>query len=144
MSSVVSPELSEYLAFLHDVIAAYHERLSEATSPEVARQVMAGIADKEARYLGINRDANPQDFVSKFIERIGMRYRTFKVGDQDVNELECPYASIVHPRIRVSYPVCPVSILALGAARLANRNLLIASNHLTKTGAKYTIAPKGS
>jgi len=142
-SQVTIPsELNTYIAILHDIIAAYHERLSQAASPDVAAHFLATIADKQVRYLGLDKDSDPKKALETFLQNIGMKHQTFKIGDyKTVTRLECPYANVVHPRITAAHPICPISVLALATERITNKKLLIASNHLTPTGAEYTIAP---
>jgi hypothetical protein len=139
----VPNELTTYIAFLHDVISAYHQRLSDAASPKVAAQFLASIADKEMRYLGLDKDANPKEKLENMLQNMGMKYQTFRVGEQIVNKLECPFANVVHPRINSTNPICPVSILALGTERVGRKPMVIASNHLTRDGAEYKISPTG-
>jgi len=138
---VISTELNTYLAFLHDVIAAYHERLSETTSPKVASLFLASIADKESRNLGLDKEANPKKNVERLLENLGMKYESVKIGETTVDKLVCPFANVVHQRISATHPICPISVLALAAERIPGKRMVIASNQLTDTGAEYTIAP---
>lgn len=138
----ISDELTNYLAFLHDVISVYHERLSEVTSPQVARELLANLADKEVRYLKLNEQADPGLEVESFLKKMGMDHKVEKKGEVTTVSLACPNACTVHPRISSPHPICPISIFALGAQRISNNHLLIMQNHLTTTGAEYTIAPR--
>jgi hypothetical protein len=144
MVRTIPDEMISYIGFLHDVIAAYHERLSLAASPKVAGQFLVSIADKEIRALGLDKGADPKQMLDSMLRNLGMKYQTFKVGDQVVSKLECPHATAVHPRISAMHPICPVSILALGTERIRNKTMVIASNHLTRNGAQYTVAPSKS
>jgi hypothetical protein len=95
----ISDELTNYLAFLHDVISAYHERLSEVTSPQVARELLANLADKEVRYLKLNEQADPSLAVESFLKKMGMDHKVEKKGEVTTVSLACPNACTVHPRI---------------------------------------------
>jgi hypothetical protein len=138
----VSTELATYIGFLHDIIAEYHERLAGATSPQVAREFLASIADKEIRHLGLDNDPTPKNTIKNIVESMGMKYQTFRVGDQMVSKLECPYAEVVHPRISTTNPICPIALLTLAAERVTNKRIIMTNNHLTREGAEYTLAPR--
>jgi len=137
----IPDEFMQYVAFLHDVIAAYHARLSEVTSPRVADHVLASMADKEAGYLGLDKIESPTQHVENFLRKLGMKFQTSKAGEQTTTKLDCPYASVIHPRLGSAHPICPACIMVLGAERMKDRKLLV-SCKLTPTGSEYTIGPQ--
>jgi hypothetical protein len=140
----ISDELTNYIAFLHDVVSAYHERLSEVTSAQVATEFLANIADKEVRYLKLDKQADRGFVIDSLLNRMGIHYKLEKTGEMTTISLSCPYASTVHPRINSTHPICPISILALGAERINDTRLIVTQNHLTRSGAEYTIAPRAN
>jgi hypothetical protein len=141
-SQGMSTELATYVGFLHDVIAAYHERLTEATSPQIAAHFLTFIADKEIRHLKLDNDPNPKKTIEYIIQSMGMKYQSIRVGEQTVSKLDCPYASVVHPRMSATNPICPVAILNLAAERVTNKRITMTKNQLTLEGAEYTLAPR--
>jgi hypothetical protein len=63
-----------YLAALHDVIAAYHQRLSDVTSPRVANQFLANVADMSMKY--VQGQDSAMDAVEKRLAESGANLTT--------------------------------------------------------------------
>lgn len=137
-----SPELLLYLAALHDIISAYHQRLAEVTSPQVANQFLGNISDIAMSHLGLDKDKDSEiESARKMMAKLGMKLEMVKVGENTACKIECPFASKVHPLIVSKNPICPITILVLGAVRMTQGGVLITRMTLTDKGTDATIHP---
>lgn len=136
----VPSEFVRYIAFMHDAIACYHQRLTQVVSPKVANLFLAQIADRAAVQLGLSKEADPKRAADAFLEALGMRFKTLKVGEKTVTHIACPYAAIVHPKLAGTTHLCPASIIELGAERLSDNSKLIVEYYIDHGGSHYTIA----
>jgi len=140
--SSLSPELSLYIAALHDIISAYHTRLSSVASPKVANQFLANIADMAMHYLGYDKNpAAAMEKVKELMAKLGMEFTTVKVGGGFDCRIGCPFAEKVHPHLAAQYQICPTTLLVLGAIRLEDKNALPTKVTLTETGTVASIRP---
>jgi hypothetical protein len=138
----LSPELSLYLAALHDIISAYHQRLSEVTSPQVANQFLGNISDIAMRHLGFDKDKDSaEENARKMMATLGMKLETVKTGQNIDCKIECPFAEKVHPLLVSKNPICPITILVLGAVRLTDRGALATQITLNEKGTDAIIGP---
>jgi len=122
------------MAALHDIIAAYHERLSQVTSPQVANQFLATMSDLAMHHLGFDKQDDPMENAKKLMAMFGMKLTTVTVNDQAEFKIECPFAERVHPLIVSKNPVCPITILVLGAMRVTRRGFVPRKMMLNEKG----------
>jgi hypothetical protein len=139
----LSDELTLYLAAMHDVIAAYHQHLSEVTSPRVANQFLANVSDMSMKYVE-GRDS-AMDAVKKRLMELGVNL-TMRQMSEDIRseiqcEIECPFASKVHPLIVSKAPICPIAIAVLGAVRTKQSGALATKLELNEKGTRAVIHP---
>jgi hypothetical protein len=128
------------MAALHDIIAAYHNRLAEVTSPQVATAFLANMSDLAMKHLGFDKgDKTPLENTKSLLESLGMKLEIVKVGEELDFDLQCPFAKQVHPLIASKSPICPVTILILGAVRVKDRNSIPSSIRLNETGTHSVI-----
>lgn len=135
-----------YTAALHDIIAAYHQRLAEVTSPKVAAHLFANVSDKAMavamQRLGITEEGeHTEQKLKEFMSRLGLTFGITKVGDTWNCRFDCPFAEMIHPLITAKNPMCPVSAFILGLARKHDRTAIMSSIELTETGAECKISP---
>jgi hypothetical protein len=134
----LSSELALYVAALHDVVAAYHQRLSEVTSPRVASQFLANVADMSMKY--VEGEGVAMDAVKKRLTELGANLRMRTVNEGIECEIECPFASKVHPQIMSKIPVCPITVAVLGAVRTKQNGALPSKLELNEKGTHMTIS----
>jgi hypothetical protein len=139
-TSDLSPPLQTYLAALHDIISAYHQRLTEITSPQVANQFLGNMSDLAMKHLGFDiGKSTPIESAQILMGNLGMKLDIVKVGDKFDCKLECPFAKQVHPHLASEHSICPVTILVLGALRVNERHLIPTKISLTETGTRTVI-----
>lgn len=136
----VPSEFIKYVAFMHDVIAGYHQILIRITSPDEASRLMAQIADSAIVQLGLSKEMDPKTAADAFLRALGMKFRVSRVGEKTVVTLACPYATMIHPKLAQGHHLCPASLIVLGAERLGSKDRVMVETHLSHAGSEYTIA----
>ena len=136
--SRVSPELKTYLGALHDIIASYHTRLSEVTSPKVANQFLATMSDSAIHQLGLDQSDSMED-LRQFVTKLGMKLTIVPNQSGSTCTIECPFANQVLPVLTSKTPICPITILALGAARTKQKGLTVTKMTLNEKGSETVI-----
>jgi hypothetical protein len=137
-NSDLSSEHILYLAALHDVVAAYHQRLSEVTSPRVANQFLANVADMSMKY--VQSQDSVMNAVEERIRALGANLNVRETGEGIECDIECPFASKVHPRIMSKAPICPFAVAVLGAVRTKQSGALATKLELNEKGTRAIIS----
>jgi len=138
--SEASDALGKYIATLHDLTGAYHERLIEVTSPQVAAQLLRNLADKAVQRFEIDREKpQPMKQAKELISSLGIDLRITQVGSSLVLDVSCPFAQTVHRLLNIK-PVCPIGLLVLGTMRIAERDATISSCQFSDRGLHCTIS----
>jgi len=136
----ISAEFLTFLAMLHDIISTYHTRLCEVTSPRVANQFLAGIADKAILDLRLdNDDFSSIENVKKWLNRMGIKLTTVNIGEGTECKIECPFATQVHPLLVSKNPICPIAIIVLGVTRSTRKGEIASMKTLTEKGSETVI-----
>ena len=136
----IAPELEDYLAALHEIVAAYHQRLTEVTSSKVANQLLANISDMVTKRLSSGEEPGMgMRVVKDLMGKLGLELETVNVGDYVICKVSCPFASKIHPHLTTPNPVCPISILVLGAMRQTNKTQQITKTTFTETGSEFEV-----
>lgn len=135
----------EYVVLLHDLISAYHEKLSEVLSPTVAETFRGGAVDRIVSKLGLTKDKDgdsgnaAEKNVVETLRRWGTGIQIVEVGDQLICDISCPVARDVHPLLSSSHPQCPLATLVVGLVRSQMPHARIESSLLTENGVKFRI-----
>jgi hypothetical protein len=129
-----------YVAVLHDMVTAYHDKLSEVLPQAEVDQFRASIADRIMRNLVSKGDERWHEKVSELLEVWGLKLNTESKLGQLQCKIDCPYAHIVHP-LYANPTFCPISTLVLGAARSAQPKAKLTSIELTDEGTEFIIEP---
>jgi len=127
----------EYLAFMHDLISAYHQKLTETLSPKVAETFRDIASDSIVKKLGI--EAEQKNTLSDILSKWGIKSQVVTIGDDVQCHLECPYATIVHPLLTAEHPICPLSFMTLGVVRLRAPASQMIVNGINSDGAQLTV-----
>jgi hypothetical protein len=77
----------------------------------------------------------------KMMAKLGMKLEMVEVGQSTDCKIECPFASKVHPLIVSKNPICPITILVLGAVRMTQGGVLATRITLTEKGTDAIISP---
>jgi len=134
------PEMRVFVTGLHGVIAAYHHRLAQVTSQEVADQFLATMSDLAIKYQALDDgDARPMDNARNLLEKLGMKLSIIGVGEKIEANLQCPLAAQIHPQLASkAVPFCPTMVMVLGALRTDHRNFIVSKTTVTETGCQAT------
>lgn|GEM_PF-5007053 len=131
-------KLIPYHMLTHDMITAFYDRMSQVTSPEVSKLFMETTAAIVAK--NIVKDApNPVTEMKRVLEQWGVQLHSVKIGSRSEWNMDCPFATQVHPQLQKEHTVCPAALLMVGASRLQERNSTLVDYHLTDNGSKFTI-----
>lgn len=130
----------EYVAYLHDLVSAYHEKLSEILSPNVAETFRGAAVDRIVKQLGLPQELIRSDYhqvIKSVAKDLGQQIEVTQIGNELVCEMICRYAHDVHPVLVSEKPQCPLASLVVGMARVKNPNARMVSNGLTGDGVKF-------
>lgn len=141
--SRVCDEAVAYMLAMHEMVAAYHQRLGEVTSPRVATQFLGNVADMTIRSFGVSKEdtsSQAMEKVKSIAAELGVNIKTFNVGNDMSCQVTCSFAPIIHPKLMSKNPICPILVLTLGAARKKHRDATIPSLTLAVNGSQCTIS----
>jgi len=129
-----------YVAALHDLITAYHDKLSEVLPPAEVERFRAATADRIMKNLTLKDDTRGHAMgqVSQLLAEWSLTLHTENNLGRLQCKIDCPYAHIVHP-LYATPTFCPISTLVLGAARSTEPEAKLASRQLTDEGTEFII-----
>ncbi len=128
----------EYITLLHDLIAGYHDKLSESLSPVVAETCRVTLLDKLMKKMHMLGDVNASSVVKEKLNGWGFKLETVRVGDELRCKIECPFAANIHPLLYHTME-CPVAYVVLGAARQEESGSRMIRNQLLPNGSEFSI-----
>jgi hypothetical protein len=128
----------EYVTLLHDLIAGYHDKLSESLSPVVAETCRGTLIDKLMKKMHMPGGKDTLSVVKEMLTRWGFKLETVAVGDELRCKIECPFAANVHPLLAHTME-CPVAYVVLGAVRQEESGSRMIRNHLLPNGVDFSM-----
>jgi hypothetical protein len=143
LNSSESTEFSPaYVAVLHDLVTAYHDKLSEVLSPAEVEKFRVATADRILSNLDLKSAGQAQvmQTVAKLLSDWGLTLKVEEELGQLRCSIDCPYAHTVHP-LYATPTFCPISTLVLGAVRSKEPKARLASIQLTDEGTEFRIEP---
>jgi len=89
-----------YVAVLHDMVAAYHDKLAEFIPPAELERFRASVAERIVKNLTWKDDEKWHEKVTELLADWGFTVKTENKFGGLQCKIDCPYAHIVHPSTR--------------------------------------------